>query len=83
MCSNGKWALLVEVCPSFLFFFFFTNFWGLETLTKFNTEIRIYRTKFGIVTLIHVFVQELLRNVEKGQRRSTHGTFPSGYLWPL
>ena len=32
--------------------FFFFNFWGLATLTKLNAEMRIGRTKFGIVTLI-------------------------------
>ena len=28
------------------------NVWGLATLTKLNTELRICRTKFCIVTLI-------------------------------
>ena len=28
-------------------------FWGLATLTKLNTEMRICCTKFGIVTLIY------------------------------
>ena len=35
-----------------LFFFFFSNFWGLAILKKFNTETRVYRTKFGNVTFI-------------------------------
>ena len=32
--------------------FFFPNVWGLATLTKLNTEMHIFRTKFGITTLI-------------------------------
>ena len=31
--------------------FFFPNIWGLATLTKVKTEMRICRTKFGTVTL--------------------------------
>ena len=31
---------------------FFSNIWGLATLTKFKTEMRICRTKCGIVTLV-------------------------------
>ena len=29
--------------------FFFFNFWDLATLSKLNTEMRICRTKFGVV----------------------------------
>ena len=32
--------------------FFFPNIWGLATLTKLKTEMRICRTKFGTVTLV-------------------------------
>ena len=45
MCSEG-------MCFACCCLFVFSNFWGLATLTKLNTAMRICRTKFGIVTLI-------------------------------
>ena len=42
-------ASLAESCPSPIFF---SNIWGLATLTKLKTEMRICRTKFGRVTLV-------------------------------
>ena len=44
-------CLLSLVHHLFLLSFFF-KLMGLMTLTKLNTEIRICRTKFGIVTFI-------------------------------
>ena len=36
--------------PSLARHLFFPKIWGLATLTKLKTEMRICRTKFGIVT---------------------------------
>ena len=49
--------------PSLAHHLVFPNVWGLATLTKFNTEMRICRTKFSIVTLI--LQREKLEAVEK------------------
>ena len=50
VCSEG----LYFACRVLPVSYFFSNFWYLATLTKLNTEMRICRTKFGIVTLISV-----------------------------
>ena len=38
--------------PSLARHLFFPNIWGLATLSKLKTEMRICRTKFGTVTLV-------------------------------
>ena len=38
--------------PSLARHHFFSNIWGLATLTKLKTEMRICRTKFGTATLV-------------------------------
>ena len=38
--------------PSLARHLFFPSIWGLATLTKLKTEIRICRTRFGTVTLV-------------------------------
>ena len=44
VCSEGV-CFIAETCPSPVF----QNVWGLATLTKLNTEMPIWHTKFGTV----------------------------------
>ena len=43
---------LLVVCRDLPITFFLSNFWGLSTLKKLNTETCVCCTKFGIVTFI-------------------------------
>ena len=53
MCARRGGVLrLQSLAHHMLFWDFFSNVRDLVTLTKLNTEMRIFRTKFGIVTHI-------------------------------